>query len=82
VYNSSYTHVGFDVFTAVTIKNAVLVFLLSAFRLLVTAKVLLSSPILVTLMMEELSSSETSYITRVTRRNIIGDGFLQVIRSI
>jgi hypothetical protein len=35
-------------------------------RLLVTA----SSPILVTLMKDELSSSETSILTRVTRRNI------------
>jgi hypothetical protein len=40
-------------------------------RLLVTASVVPSSPILVTLMMmEELSSSETSVLTRATRRNI------------
>jgi hypothetical protein len=39
-------------------------------RLLVTASVVPSSPILVTLMKERLSSSETSVLTRATRRNI------------
>jgi hypothetical protein len=38
--------------------------------LLVTASVVYSSQILVTLMKEGLSSSETSVLTRVTRRNI------------
>jgi hypothetical protein len=38
--------------------------------LLVTATVVPSSPILVTLMKEALSSSETSVLTRFTRRNI------------
>jgi hypothetical protein len=38
-------------------------------RLLVTASVVPSSPILVTLMKEALSSSETSVLTRATRRN-------------
>jgi hypothetical protein len=48
------------------------VFLRSVRRLLVTANVP-SSQILVTLMMEALSSSETSILTRATRRNISDD---------
>jgi hypothetical protein len=39
--------------------------------LLVTANVLPSSPILITLMMEALRLSETSVLTRATRRNIL-----------
>jgi hypothetical protein len=46
------------------------VFLRSVRRLIVTAKVVPISPILGTLMMEALNSSETSILTRVSRRNI------------
>jgi hypothetical protein len=45
-------------------------------RLLVTTNIILSSPFLVTLMMEAIRSSETWAHTRVTQRHIPEDGNL------
>jgi hypothetical protein len=58
-------------------SNRRMTHLSSVRRLLVTANVAPSSPILITLMMDALRFSETLVLTRATRRNILEDGILQ-----
>jgi hypothetical protein len=53
----------------------------SVLRLLVTANIIPSSPLFVTLMMEAIRSYETSALTRATRRNIAENGIFHVINA-
>jgi hypothetical protein len=59
-----------------SIADIIRVTRISVLRLLITANVLPSSPILLSLMIEAIRSSETLVLTRDIRRNVPGDGIL------
>jgi hypothetical protein len=61
------------------VRTDYIVFLRSMLRLLATANVP-SSPISVTLMMHVIHPSDTSVLTRATRRNFLEDGILHSLR--
>jgi hypothetical protein len=60
-------------------KNDVIIFPRSVLRLLVTANVVPRLPILVTLIMESIRSSDTSVLIKAMRRNIPEDGILRSV---
>jgi hypothetical protein len=63
-------------------KLVVQVFVHSVFQLLVSANIVPSSPILITLMMEMICSSKTSVLTRATWGIIPEDGILNTYTDI
>jgi hypothetical protein len=66
-----------DVSEELTAKYKVFVFLRSLRRLLVSANVIPSPPILVTLMVEALRSSETSFLRRAIWLNVPEDAAVE-----
>jgi hypothetical protein len=61
----------------ITVKRIGENFFVACFGLLVTLSVVRTTPILITLIMEPIISSETSVLTRITQRHILEDGTLQ-----
>jgi hypothetical protein len=75
----STAYVRFDVFTAMPMKNAAF---WGVLQLLVTANVVPSSPILVTLMMEVIRSYDMLVLTRATQHNIPEDSIFILLSNL